>query len=290
MAMFMDSRQLDFETILDSCQTSSSAARPARTRARRTATVKGSKAAAQGCFFNGPASSPSADRFGHALRTCLASELEASTGCSSSWKRSATPLGRSWWVLSTPVRRTDATGCGSLLPTPAATSYGSNQGGAAGRTGPVRHSLESMARGGLLLPTPRVAADRASRGSMVRKGHWSAPSLGQAVELISGILPREFHSVEELTPQARRWAQEGGLLPTPTKRDWKSSAASPETMAKNSRPLNETARANGIAGTAASLLVLVEWMMGYPVGWLGPPWPPTATPSSRRSPKPSAGA
>ena len=33
-----------------------------------------------------------------------------------------------------------------LFPTPSASSYGSNQGGAAGRVGVVRHSLESMAR------------------------------------------------------------------------------------------------------------------------------------------------
>ena len=33
-----------------------------------------------------------------------------------------------------------------MFPTPSAISYGSNQGGAAGRVGPVRHSLESMAR------------------------------------------------------------------------------------------------------------------------------------------------
>jgi len=34
----------------------------------------------------------------------------------------------------------------SLLPTPSANSYGSNRGGAAGRIGKVRHSLESLAR------------------------------------------------------------------------------------------------------------------------------------------------
>jgi hypothetical protein len=43
-----------------------------------------------------------------------------------------------------------------------------------------------------MLPTPRVTADRASRGSLTRQGHWSAPSLGQAVELAQGILPREY--------------------------------------------------------------------------------------------------
>lgn len=40
-----------------------------------------------------------------------------------------------------------------LLPTPTASTYGSNQGGASGRTGQVRHSLHSMAKKGLL-PTP----------------------------------------------------------------------------------------------------------------------------------------
>ena len=44
---------------------------------------------------------------------------------------------------------------GSYLPTPAACSYGSNRGGAAGRTGPERHSLETMARRNLW-PTPHA--------------------------------------------------------------------------------------------------------------------------------------
>lgn len=68
------------------------------------------------------------------------------------------------------------------------------------------------------LPTPRVSADRASRGSMVHNAQWSAPALAQAVELKAGILPREFHSEDELTPQARRMFAEGKrrvALPTP---------------------------------------------------------------------------
>jgi hypothetical protein len=40
-----------------------------------------------------------------------------------------------------------------MFPTPSATSYGTNQGGAMGRTGPVRPSLETMARKNLW-PTP----------------------------------------------------------------------------------------------------------------------------------------
>ena len=44
----------------------------------------------------------------------------------------------------------------SLLPTPVTCNYGSNVGGANGRTGKVRHSLTQMARNGLLglWPTP----------------------------------------------------------------------------------------------------------------------------------------
>lgn len=53
-------------------------------------------------------------------------------------------------------------------------------------------------------PTPRVSAERSSRGSMVREGHWSAPALEQAAELAAGQLPREYQNEDELTPQARR--------------------------------------------------------------------------------------
>ena len=43
---------------------------------------------------------------------------------------------------------------GDVWPTPAAVSYGTNQGGAAGRVGPVRHSLETMAGRGMLPSLP----------------------------------------------------------------------------------------------------------------------------------------
>ena len=61
------------------------------------------------------------------------------------------------------VRATDENGSSSLLPTPTASSYGSNRGGAAGRVGPVRYSLASMAKLGLL-PTP-TAGDSSPSGS-----------------------------------------------------------------------------------------------------------------------------
>jgi hypothetical protein len=72
-------------------------------------------------------------------------------------------------------------------------------------------------------PTPRVAADRASSASVNREGHWSAPSLGQAVELWRGEIPREYESPETLTPQARRIYEAARNWPTPAARDVKGS-------------------------------------------------------------------
>jgi hypothetical protein len=68
------------------------------------------------------------------------------------------------WGLGTSARRTSGTECGSwptpttqgndLLPTPTAKSYGYNQGGSAGRTGPRRYSLDHLAKGHGLDPIP----------------------------------------------------------------------------------------------------------------------------------------
>lgn len=125
-----------------------------------------------------PGSSDRFDQIGLSLRTHLASELSALTGCSLIWKNQGTPTGRSWWVLSMPARHRYASGH-SLLPTPRATdadrggrgdllqvlrgyktthtamvlptctasSYGNNQGGGMGRVGPKRWSLRSQIPG-----------------------------------------------------------------------------------------------------------------------------------------------
>jgi hypothetical protein len=61
-------------------------------------------------------------------------------------------------------------------------------------------------------PTPKVAANRSSRGSLNAK-HFSGLALEQMVEVAEGVLPREFDSIEDMPPQARRrW-------PTPTAKD-----------------------------------------------------------------------
>jgi hypothetical protein len=123
---------------------------------------------------------------------------------------------------------------GPLLPTPRATDGtkgGPNQRGSSGDLMlpsavmllPTPTAMDSKASGGStpadvtltdavvrtemgtqpnprLMPTPRVGADRTSRSAATRRDSMSAPSLGQAVEIAQGILPREFISWEELPP------------------------------------------------------------------------------------------
>lgn len=60
-------------------------------------------------------------------------------------------------------------------------------------------------------------------------------------------------------PQAVAMAEQG-KWPTPTSRDWRSGKASPETLARNSRPLSET-----VGGQLNP--TWVEWLQGFPLGW-----------------------
>lgn len=65
------------------------------------------------------------------------------------------------------------------------------------------------------LPTPRTGSNRSSRRALTMDGHWSAPSLEQALEIAQGILPREYESWEEV--QGRSGVRP--LLPTPVAHD-----------------------------------------------------------------------
>ena len=107
-------------------RTSCAAVSPARMSAL-PGKAQGSRAGVRACGPTWRAWSVSADRTGYWLRTFLAFEAGARTGCSLSWKLRATPAGRSWWVLSMPAHRTGVPGCGwwrkPLLPTPVARDW-----------------------------------------------------------------------------------------------------------------------------------------------------------------------
>jgi hypothetical protein len=70
-----------------------------------------------------------------------------------------------------------------LLPTPSAVSYGSNQGGGMGRVGPVRLSLETMARR-QMWPTPQRHDATGGRGknNLFADGHYYPHDLADAVK------------------------------------------------------------------------------------------------------------
>jgi hypothetical protein len=168
------------------------------------------------------------------LQLSLASRLrELMTGsplCEVIWRSWNTPWQR---CLSRPralVRRTSGTDTG-LLPTPTAQSYGSNQGGAAGRTGPVRHSLESMARNGMW-PTPTgslgdhaglVTPDKAREGGTlveaVSARMWPTPTVGDSRNSRNATAGRKpendrHHSGTTLSDAIKMW-------PTPASRDYR---------------------------------------------------------------------
>lgn len=90
----------------------------------------------------------------------------------------------------------------------------------------------------------------------------------------------------------RAKARELGLLPAPMKHDAEHGPQRSDTrwVRPQGKPLNETLWHRGLRGTAI-LLILVEWMMGYPKRWLldaalaERALPLTAMPSSRKSQK-----
>lgn len=118
----------------------SPSARPVNAKARPTIATSGRKCARL---------LHSRDPLGSLLKTLLVSSHWHSTLCWLTWKTTATPRGRLLFRLVPEELDTSETESG-LLPTLTAQNYGTNQGGAAGRVGKVRPSLETMARRGLL--------------------------------------------------------------------------------------------------------------------------------------------
>ncbi len=93
------------------------------------------------------------------------------TRSSVTWPKSGMMHDGQCWERTILVPRISGTGSGYSLPTPSAVSYGTNQGGGMGRTGPLRPSLDTMARQNMW-PTP--SGHRRGGGS-----HSTQPSSAQ---------------------------------------------------------------------------------------------------------------
>jgi hypothetical protein len=149
---------------------------------------------------------------------------------------------------------------GSLLPNPTATSYGSNQGGSAGRTGPVRLSLQAMASKAKWPTIRSTDGERGGRGDLIQavRGNENSHFRTWQTPTVQDARGRDRHNQKDgsvilsLLGQAR-------LLPTPTTQDVENNGA-PSQANRNSPPLNS------VAGGALNP-EWVAWLMGWPIGW-----------------------
>lgn len=205
-------------------------------------------ASEQGCIGNGCGWCLNCDPLGQRLRTALASELAALTASSLSWNRLTTPSGRSWWRLATLGRRTSASGCGSLLPTPVLTGN-FNRRGISDKSGDGVGTVLY-----LMIATPR--ASDATAGDRPKRPDGRGPNLPAMIRdmvptPVASMATKQTgnpsHGMER--PNSKRGRHLASvLIPTPTARDRKSDKASATTLKRNSRPLSEYGLAAGDGG------------------------------------------
>jgi len=122
---------------------------------------------------------------------------------SETWPRSGLMRSGTAYLLPPLVRLTDETGSGSL-PTPSATSYGTNHGGGMGRVGPVRPSLETMARKDLW-PTPTLADSRNTRNATANNGSGSTGHSGTTLSDIAWMEANGTKNAGSLNPAWVEW-------------------------------------------------------------------------------------
>jgi hypothetical protein len=203
---------------------------PARTSAQREEAQE-SKASAPASGKNTPGLLAKYDRDSSSWKTVLSSLFEDLEPSSVIFPRWGMTRAGALFQQPTPERRT----CGKefgLLPTPSAMEYGSNRGGAAGRMGPVRPSLGTMARQGLW-PTPTK-----SSGTGAGEHGTGGPNLQTAVKL---------------------W-------PTPRTAGMCGGTGNWNQLKEKCADLDE-ARKMGAGNGGQLNPTWVEWLMGWPLGW-----------------------
>jgi hypothetical protein len=122
------------------------------------------------------------------LKMSVLSTLAASTPFSAGWKKRATPQKRSWWVLTTWERPTDASESSSspnAWPTPRASEF-EGRGGSNRTPGTGGATLSQTAR--TAWPTPTVSGNTNKAGASQKSGDglrtraveasWPTPSAG----------------------------------------------------------------------------------------------------------------
>lgn len=215
---------------------------PART-SQAPAQAKALLESAVACGLSLPGSSENSGPNGSSSRTSQAELFAGSTLSGTVWNSSAMKHYRSLCRqrMSALLISEDAS---LSLPTPSASSYGNNRGGAAGRVGKVRPSLESLARQGKL-PTP-TAGDAKASGSRQKKGSSAKPGVSLTDVVVHDRRINEKH---------------GARLPTPAARDYKGPT-------QHRDPSHGPGLPNALGQTARTLSPLfVAWMMGFPLVW-----------------------
>lgn len=257
MTMSARSQQIELFEIPDVSRPSSSEALRVRTSPAPTQKAKASKASAAASTSKLSASSEKAALVGSLLKTALISELGELTPSSLHWKHSATPAGRSWYVLGTSEPIMSGPEAGSL----AATSPKFHTPTAMGNMHhPSMSKWESCIPWRIALATPRKTdADRGFRSDVLAQlqgqnnrhaGMKLAPATsantasdghGRAMNSTKLPTPRSSdmtHGPEMLKVRGEKKtgmglrsflhpAAQQETLPTPTKRDKRMDAWSP---------------------------------------------------------------
>ncbi len=215
-----------------------------------------------------PASSASASPRSAPSRTSPVTCLPEHAKSSESFKRWATTLRHHCGRRRKLALLTVESAFSSSLPTPSASSYGTNRGGAAGRTGAERPSLETMARKALF-PTPSASHCEIRPGAT-----FSAKS--QATSCLGAMAKHDMFP----TPLASDARRADLRWPTPT-------------VKGNYNKVGLSARSGDGLSTAVGGGPLnptwVEWLMGWPSEWSACGSSETASsPSAQKKPFSSA--
>lgn len=223
--------------------------------------------------------------YGASLRTRPCSEYAELTSCSKGWKTTVTPAGRSWWVLTTRVRRISES---ESLFWPTATASASHQGqnnpgGQRGQTlvGAVRE--QPWSNGRWATPTVNDSKNNASPSQLERRS--DALNVQVATwPTVTATNRNESETLEEWEARRQRCketAQNGNGFGTPLaiavkQQDWPTLVA--QSDSGGPRPMDGGAAARQNLGDAMGADAAKElraqlnpdWcecLMGYPVGW-----------------------